>query len=113
MKIRHIGIVVDDIEKAIEFYSELFQPCGLHHGSEEWNTNKLQIAKLHVEYSLDIELIQGKWWDHICIEVDKAELKNILEHSELLTLKMKDDHNVYFVTGYGNKIFELYYRKGE
>lgn len=108
MKIRHYGIVVDDIENALECY----QCAAVMHSTEVWDGKVLNIAKLYDKTEGGIELIQGDWFDHVCFECDEEDLQEMLSKNYIVCSKSKPDHYVYFIKNKIGRFIELYLKKG-
>ena len=57
--LRHAGILVKDLEKAIQTYQELgYQPLEIE---------KIRVVKMTDKNGAMIELVEGKWHPHIAV----------------------------------------------
>ena len=92
-RIRHVGILVGDMERAEKFYRELgFSK--LSYGWEEWKGKWLQVSKMWLPNGGGVvELVRGPWKPHVSIEVDEfpfgAEVK-CRDKGELTVCFVKD-----------------------
>lgn len=66
--LRHVGLVVSDMARAIRWYRKL--GCRvIRNSTEEWGGKKLQVYKM----TNNIELIKGMWVKHAAFTVDSME----------------------------------------
>jgi len=101
--IRHTGIIVKDIERAVEFYIGL----GFFirsKNNEVWNNDLFQIIKLEAPDGNIIELIEGNHLPHIALQVD-----NISDYDSHPTIT-KEGFKVTFIKDPDGNIIELVQR---
>ncbi len=111
MRIRHAGIVVNDLEAAVKRYQAMgFYLQEKKH--ETWNKQLISIAKMSCDGEAGVELIESFWWKHTCVEVSKAELKGFKKELGEMFVKNRPDHTVYYMSDPDGNVFELYYKKG-
>lgn len=104
LKIRHTGIVVEDLEAAEAYYATLgLTPYS--RGTEFWDGKQLLISKLVNREGGGIELIQGDWFNHICVEVDE------LDPGAMFLYKNFDHYEVGFFRDPEGNVIEVYCSK--
>jgi len=65
LNLRHVGIVVSDMDRAIRFYQKL--GCNIiSRGPEAWRDITIDVCKM----THKIELICGDWKSHVAFKVD-------------------------------------------
>ena len=106
LKVRHAGVQVGKMESSLTFYQDLgFKIVEM--STERWEgkrgPKKLQIVKLEAEDGSRIELVEGLWRHHVCIEVDNLEGYPIAKETA--------DCRVAFITDIDNNRIELYEKK--
>jgi catechol 2,3-dioxygenase-like lactoylglutathione lyase family enzyme len=103
-KIRHSGIQVANMERSIKFYTGIgFKVSDAAY--ETWQGKRLYIIKMEAEDGNKIELVQGPWRAHICLEVDNIEAYPIMKETS--------SHRVTFIEDPDFNRIELFERKAE
>ena len=106
--VRHAGIQVTNMERSIMFYQNLgFKIVEIQ--TERWagkrGPKKLQITKMAADDGSRIELVEGLWRYHICLEVDNVEAYPVAKETA--------DCRVAFIEDLDGNRIELYQKKGE
>ena len=73
LNLRHVGIVVSDMDRAIRFYGSLGCQVIMRH-PETWDNARIEVCKM----THNVELIQGKWYNHMAFTVDNLEGFNVM-----------------------------------
>ncbi len=71
MKLRHVGIVVKDINESVKLYKKI--------GFKVMERDTLIVVKMYDQDGNTFELVQGKWKPHIAINFYEDEKENFLE----------------------------------
>ncbi len=64
--LRHVGLVVSDMDRAIKFYQGLGFKV-ISRGIETWSNRLIEVCKM----THGLELIKGKWFHHVAFSVDE------------------------------------------
>lgn len=105
-KLEHVGIIVRDMDKSIEFYQKVL---GLTLRQREWITEKVELAFLYYsnQQSMEVELIGGKLAEttegivnHLAFSVENIEE----EMTRLKQLGVEFDNDIPRVVLGGVKI---------
>lgn len=68
LNLRHVGLVVPDMDKGIRFYGSL--GCKVIARSHEtWGNSRIEVCKM----TNKVELIKGTWKNHVAFTVDNLE----------------------------------------
>lgn len=71
--LRHVGIVVSDMDRAIRFYGSL--GCNvISRCHETWGRKRIEVCKM----THNIELIKGFWERHTAFTVDNLDGFNVV-----------------------------------
>ncbi len=71
MKLRHIGIVVKDINESVKLYKKM--------GFKIFERDRLIVVKMIDSDGNVFELVQGRWAPHVAVNFYEDENKNLLE----------------------------------
>ena len=71
MKLRHVGIVVKDINESVKLYKKM--------GFKVLERDTLKVVKMIDSDANVFELVQGKWHPHLAINFYEDENKNFME----------------------------------
>ena len=66
--LRHVGLVVSDMDRAIKFYQKLGLKI-ISKNEEHWGPKWIKVCKM----THGLELIEGVWVWHVAFEVDSME----------------------------------------
>jgi len=105
LNLRHVGIVVSDMDRAIRFYQKLGCKV-ISRVNEKWDIYDLDVCKM----TNNIELIKGDWRRHTAFTVDYlGPTAFVMEGEELpysVMWKMKKP-GVRFITDPDGNVIEL------
>jgi hypothetical protein len=98
-----MGLSVQKLKPAISFYELLgFRLQGTK--GENWGAyGNLKIARMVDDEGMTLELVEGKWKDHICIEVDE-----IMFYRDDMPVKETSDCCVKFIKDPSGNWVELF-----
>ena len=104
MQLRHVGIAVKDLTRAIDFYRQF--GFGILSWSNEYTEKgKIYTAKLDKK----IELIQGRWMNHFALTVNSLADFNL--PSKPIFSKETDTVKVCYITDPDGNVIELVQEK--
>lgn len=66
--LRHVGLVVSDMDRAIKFYGSLGCKV-IMRSSETWGNSRIEVCKM----TNKVELIRGTWKNHVAFTVDNLD----------------------------------------
>jgi hypothetical protein len=102
MSIRHVGLVVKDIYRAMNYYESLgFRALTMD--LETWGESQIDVVKMVPVISTNpvmLELIRGNWFNHVSIDVQKTPKNRVLIQ------KQTNIHEVTFVKDLDKNIIE-------
>jgi catechol 2,3-dioxygenase-like lactoylglutathione lyase family enzyme len=100
MKIRHVGINVKHLPRAIRFYEKL--GFIVDSGSiETWAGNELHIVKMRTDGDCLLELVRGVWQPHFALTIDTPLPQNTFMRKEYMKIEAG------FIKDLDNNIIEL------
>jgi catechol 2,3-dioxygenase-like lactoylglutathione lyase family enzyme len=97
VKIRHTGLQVSNLNRAIAWYRKLGFKVAQRR-VETWGNQELKICKMFINENQWIELVEGEWKPHICLEVE--DIKYQIDWD-----KQTEEHNIkFFEDNWGNRL---------
>ena len=101
--IRHVGITVEDLNRAIKFYQQL----GFKLETtvvENWDGISLRIAKMSLPgHATMLELVNGTWPNHFSIQVPQdfitAQYQITMRKNNVVFIKDLDGNDIELVKG--------------
>jgi len=115
--ISHITFIVKDLDKAREFFMEIFDASEVY--SSEERTFSISKEKFFLVNSLWIAVMEGeptgKSYNHIAFKIDESDYDMYLERIEKLGLEIRagrkrvveEGNSIYFYD-YDNHLFEFH-----
>ena len=93
--LRHVGLVVSDMYRAIKFYQGLGFKV-ISRANETWGHNVIEVCKM----THNLELVKGRWLEHVAVGVKDF---NVVDSWEAYGQK----DNVKFIRDPDHNVIEL------
>ena len=111
--LRHVGLVVSDMDRAIKFYQKLGLEI-ISKAEEHWGPKWIKVCKM----THGLELIEGEWQGHVAFSVDYLEPAAFVMEGEELPYSPEVMWNmkkpgVRFITDPDGNVIELVKEESE
>lgn len=101
-KLRHVGIVVRDLPKALAFYKQL----GFGAVAQEWSSDSTDKGTISmIKLDNQIELVSAHWMNHFALTVDSLDKFEL--PSKPIFSKETDTVKVCYITDPSGNVIEL------